>query len=1408
MLCAVVEAQQLPVVASIRHFSLEQGLPNKQVIALGQDRQGFMWVGTFNNAYRFDGHRFTPMPPLLRSTQQSVSPDVKFIQPDREGNLWFASNVVSDSRRQGVLKAGAVRPQQVEDAFNLPANARMELIYDFVPSAANWFQYVRTKSGTLWWHTGKGRFRKLYQHPALVGRFGQSLYETSQQTLLVGQPTSLSQANSSSELMELDSTGRIRQRHVLPMHLRPIWKDSTGNIYLQRLLDRNPPEAGTPPLQTFLYRLSPDGKLAPLPIGLDRDLFPRQAHPPFADLSISYDAHHNLFWICGPHVLLAWHEQKGIVFDLSKSGFSMESIQKFLYVFIDRTGAVWVCSTNGVLLLTLETNYFQRYLSQPATGNPTAVRQAIRGMMQLGNQLWVNARETQLVDLKTGKGQFVFQRAPASWTYALDLCPIVRDRDGTLWSGMQGLIRIDPKTYAYTPFALPAADNNCVTIWPDGYATLWVGQQQGISLFDTRRQVVRAFTRYNRFSELARSRVNGFFPDKRIGKVWITSSSGLYLLDTLKGIEARYSAQMAAPYSLPFDHITFVHPDPEQPTVYWLATSGGGLVRWDRRKGGYTSFTQKQGLSDNTLYAIYEDGHQRLWLPSNYGLMSFHRKTHQLQIYHTKDGIADEEFNLISHYRAPDGRLYVGGLNGVTAFYPDQIPTSKSSQAPLLLTQYQKLNTETGQMDNHFAEFREDSQIHLTASDRLFTLGFALLDYRYIGQARLWYRIKGWQDKWVVQDQLELRLNSLPAGSYTIQVRAQTSHGNWASPLLSVPVIVDKPVYLRAWFLLLCTLLLMVGIGVVFRWRNRQLMRDKIHLEAEVARRTAQIEEDKAIIERDKAIIEQQAADLQANVTLKSRFFANVSHELHTPLTLLLGPIQYLSRRVTDESAQQLLSVMNRNTNQLLTLVNDLLDLTRLDNQQAQLVEQPADLALLVRQTVNNFMTQAQYLGVYLYATGLDEAVWMPLDSPKMETVLRNLLANALHYTATGGTIQVQLSKTDKLAEIRVVDTGSGIHADDLPHIFERYFQSKQIDNPVRGGTGIGLALCQEYCTLWGGEIQVRSELGKGSAFTITYPDRRISEHVSVGPAKVIPPPSGELAIPALVRLNTREEMALLATGKSVLVVEDHVDMLLYIQTVLSPHYELLIARNGRQALDLLHQLTPDQLPDLIVSDIMMPEVDGMALVNALRTNTTFVHIPIILLTARVDLETRLQALRLGIADYLTKPFNETELLVRSQHLIERAEEQARLLNQLADEADLLAETTSDQDAVWIDTLQQLIRNNLTNPALTIHFLAETSSLSERQLYRRIRELTGLSPNQFIQEVRLQVAQELIKSQPKSMIKSIGYQVGYQNTSYFIRIYRERFGINPGERSHATASALYPKGPTKKRSAVESPKRM
>ncbi|MGA0557829.1 ATP-binding protein [Larkinella sp. VNQ87] len=1340
-----------PYIVKVQHYSLGEGLPNRGVLTIGQDKQGFIWIGTLDNAYRFDGFTFKTLPGQLTSTQ--LPPVIKNIHCDADGNLWFFKVWSHFQRQIDILAPGQQKPVAFEDFFHrkLPFD-----VQDYTNSAGFIDAPIRPtdplliphSDGSVWLHKGRGLFKRLYQHPA--GGIPQKILITPTNTVLFSYL--VSGKPKESELIEVSLAGEIRRRQHLPVEIYPVWVDSTNTIYLSRftrgiLIERS--ELTAQRVQPLLLKLHPDGTMTNLPITLPKGAFTDLLR--FNNGKTVYDSRRGLFWFIGKSSLIAWHPRQGVVFDLTASGFPVASLIDLNHLFIDRTGAIWVGTHNGFLLLTLEPNRFQRYSDIPSKPAPLPLL-STQGLVRIGDWLWVNAQGGLLLNLKTGSYRHLRRQSYG---------PAIRGFDNRIWTASNNsLLQIEPTTATVHthPITNFSTFNPCWAIWQDKQHNFWLGYDQGLSYFDVKTNRNEPFRRYNQFQELANNRINGFFPDSAIGGLWVATSSGLYQLDTVRGITARYSSQNSHPNQLPFDYIKFLHIDRHQPGIYWLATRGGGLIQWERKTGRWQQFNRDQGLSNNDIYSIHEDRNGHLWLPSNYGLMRFNKRTHQVQLFLPKDGIAHEEFNMTAHFQSADGQLFLGGLNGVTSFYPDQQAGEKPVIVPLLLTQYEQLNAQTGKRINYFPAFEREQKIVLPPENRSFSLSFALLDYRYGRQFRLSYRIVNWQDYWTSQLQRDIAISGLPPGEYQLQVRAQNPSGQWVSETLSIPITVLKPFYLQTWFLTLIILSLIGATIGFFQWRNHRLSQETKRLEEEVARRTAQIA-------NDKAVIEQQAADLQASATLKSRFFANVSHEFRTPLTLLLGPLSYLSKHLSDPVMVRLVASMDRNARQLLTMVSDLLDLSKLDENGIQLLKQPTDLAQLINQTVAMFHSQADYTGITLTAEGTTEPRWLLLDPAKVETVLKNLLANALRFTPSGGTITVRMHPPDSSIRIEVVDTGSGIHPDDLPHIFERYYQSKQPDAPLRGGTGIGLALVHDYCALWGGRLAVVSEPGQGSTFAFTHPYQPVE---AVEPQ---PLPSSEPLVPAV---SEEKLPAANPVAPRVLLVEDNTDMVTYLETILAPLYRLHITRNGREAWEWLPSQPEQNWPQLIVTDLMMPDMDGLALVDRIRRQPNLRTIPVLMLTARTSLDVKLEALRLGVADYVTKPFDQDELVTRINNLLERSQERLAW-QQTADEVN----PPPSQDDEWLVQIEQLVLKNLTNNTFQVGSLAEALNSSERQLYRRLKKATGFSPNQFMQEIRLQTAREWLENQRFATVKEACYAVGFQDAVYFSRLFLHRFGRYP-----------------------------
>ena len=1373
---APAQPGQPPYTVSSQHFSVEQGLPNRSVTHMAQDPQGFVWIGTLNSAYRFDGHRFVPLPPRPRQGHSQLTVYVDHIQTDPAGWTWFFEAQAGGHRTARIWLPGEQHPVSPEERFNrsLPTHSFMvaEGIgqrghTDTPPAPVILFT---TKGGVGYQHIGQGRFRQLYRHPEPVVVHYVRRTRNGTLFLTLADPT-----ETRFQLVELDSSGRLRRQVDLPKLLIPICTEADGRLYLyhaatNRDLPQQQTRLSAHQLDGFLYRLDPNGPLTAQPIPLPENPFPNPAEYVFYGSQIEYDSHHDLFWFMGNGVLFAWNPQRGILFDQTTLGLKATQIPFLSRLLVDRSGAVWLATGNGFLLINLEPNRFNRYLYK-SPNDVGGRQQATRGIVQQGNWLWINAQISWWVDLRTGQAQPVRQ----SKSTPADQSPAVGTADGGIWTAKYELYRIDPAQKRQTVYSLRGI-NSCSSIWPDGRRNLWLGYDGGISYFDVGQGKNRLFTRYNGFAELADNRVNGFFPDKQAGGVWVAASSGLYLLDTLRGIVARYSVEQPTPRHLPFNHITFVHPDPDQPGYYWLATLGGGLIRWHRASGRFRQFTQTNGLPNDNLYCLYMDhpvparrrDPNRLWFTTDYGLVSFNKQTGVCQTFLPRNGTTHEEFNLTSHLQAPDGRLFLGGLNGVMAFQPNDMPGEPTVKAPLVLSSYQQLDAKTGNMIDLTASYHPGQPIRIPPNSRVFALVFALLDYRYLNQTRLWYRIPGWQETWTEGSASDLRIHGLPPGDYELQARMRNLNNQWISDVLTVPLIVEAPFYQRWWFLLLSLLMIGKLIYLFVWWRHRRLLAEKRRLETEVARRTTQIESDKAIIEQDKAVIEQQAGQLRENALVKARFLANVTHEFRTPLTLLLGPLHRLSQRNTDPANAPLLAGMEHSARYLQQMVNDLLDLSRVDANQLRLNEQKTDLDALINQIVNDFAVHAQFGGISLTTVDTQQAIWMWLDGPKVQTVVRNLLANALRFTAAGGSVTLRLSREPGRVTLSVADTGSGIHPDDLPHIFDRYYQSCRPDAPLRGGTGIGLALCHDYCQLWNSELTVESRWGQGSTFTFVYPLVAVTK-----PLEEQPPTYAHLPAPTLPLVPSCGSDP---SRDRLLLVEDNPDMAAYLQTLLTPHYAVHTCREGREAWQWLTSQPTDQLPQLIVTDLMMPDMDGMGLLNLIQDRAVLRPIPVLMLTARTDQAVRLQALRLGVADYLTKPFDEEELLTRLHNLLERGHER-QLWRALPAPADAPPIQT---DQNWLQQIEQVILTRLADSTFQVTELAEAATMSQSQFYRQLKELTGLSPIQFVQEVRLQTARDWLENRRYETVKQVAHSVGFQKPSYFAQLFRQRFGITPG----------------------------
>ncbi|MEM7380379.1 MAG: ATP-binding protein, partial [Bacteroidota bacterium] len=531
---------------------------------------------------------------------------------------------------------------------------------------------------------------------------------------------------------------------------------------------------------------------------------------------------------------------------------------------------------------------------------------------------------------------------------------------------------------------------------------------------------------------------------------------------------------------------------------------------------------------------------------------------------------------------------------------------------------------------------------------------------------------------------------------------------------------------------------------------------------------------------------------------VKSRFFANISHELRTPLTLILGPLKtVLESEKPQEIQAKLLKIAHENGKTLLELVNEILDLTKLESGKLALNEEAVLLYPLLRRTFASFESYAESLGVdFALDYQANKKLQVELDTDKFQKIANNLLSNAFKFTPKNGKVLIVLEEEEHHLRLMVEDTGRGIHPNDLPYVFDRFYQTQRPKAQAEGGTGIGLALCMEYAKLFDAQLSVVSTLGQGSTFIFEFPKKELLHHLPEEASFVINNKkvetlraSSSTTIPStdqlLQTIVDEEAKGGVESRPHLLLVEDNQSLQDYLHLILEPYYHVKCAENGQAALTYLEGEMTDSLPSLIISDIMMPIMDGYQLLEKLKSSDTWRHIPVVMLTARAELADKLKALRIGVDDYLTKPFEEEELLARVANLLENFKERKDWLqnnDELTNDSSIPNSPVpilSIQDVEWLKVLEQVTRDYYQDATFNVERLTELLFMSRRQLQRRIKELTGLSPRQYIQEARMLEARQLLENRRKSSIKAVSFSVGIRDIKYFSQQFKKRFGKLP-----------------------------
>jgi len=1352
-------------------ISIQNGLPNATVMSICQDRRGFMWFATEGGLCRYDGHEIHVFEKREDDSTTISGTTITALCEDRAGVIWvgtmggglnafdpltgrftrYASRAgdtasLSDPSSQSIYedRAGYLwigtrhgLNRLVRDARGGVTITRMNSTAESPISLAHdWFQVVRDdEAGGYWLGTTKG----LYRSDPTMSRI---------------------------DRIRLD--GESRNAGSLDI-IAAITRDKQGNLWV-----------GTE--HGGLIRLDPKTYTSKR-YALDQRV---RRIPGEGVYAISEDPT-GFLWL-GMHDagLVAFDPKTEECVSFRNDPGNPRSLgnDAVWCIFQDDVQSLWV-GTMGGGISRIDRNRKQFYQLSHESGNPnslttnnvSAVFEDSRG------DVWIGTYGSGIDVLDKTHTHFKHfsrdNRNDRSLSHNY-IWSFYEDRHGRIWIGtLQGLNRYEPSTQSFRhDFFRRGATKKGVepevdVIGEDSEGAYWVGSFPGLG------RMTRQTERVELVSPLA---VWSILDEGKDHVVWFgteNSRDGLLKFNTQTLQSTRFANKPEDSTTISDNMVVILLRDFEDPkNILWVGTING-LNRFDKRTGTFRRILQKDGLPNGVVNSLAFDRRGRLWIGTNRGLSMLDTRTFRFRNYDVQDGIQGNESGTYGLCLTSSGEMFYGGSGGVTIFYPDSIRDNPHIP-PLVFTDFKITNKSVlpGAPGSPLVStITEAKQITLSYHDNMISFEFAALDYTMPAKNRYAYKMEGFDKEWIGSGNAHVATyTNLDPGTYTLRVKGSNNDGVWNEQGISLFITITPPWWKTAWAYGAYVLLAGTILFGFYRIRmNRLRLAHQVELE------------------------HLEAEKIQEVSRLKSRFFANISHEFRTPLTLILGPADQIAAVTKDESIREETGVIKRNAQRLLHLVNQLLDLSRFEAGQMKIRLQHADLVEIVSGVAASFESMAARRNIRYTIGRPGGPIVGWFDPDAIEKILTNLLSNAFKYTNDGGTVALGLQvmpsgqgdQKSQHVEITVTDSGIGIPSNLLERIFDRFYQVDDSHTREHEGVGIGLALTKELVTLHKGSISVQSKLGWGSTFTVHLPlgkERLEADEIggeeslrgtsAGGRTHPEAPPRVE---PQATEVEPESEDDLTAEADLlqrlpiVLIVEDNADMRHYIGRHLGGSYTLDNAADGAEGLERAIAT----VPDLIISDVMMPKMDGFELCRKLKQDERTSHIPIVLLTAKAERGHKIEGLETGADDYLTKPFDVKELTIRVKNLIEqRRKLRERFRSTVVIKPSELAVTSADEK--FLMKAIAAVEKHMAESNYDTEAMADELALSRMQLYRKLKALTGKSPHFFMRTLRLQRAADLLKKRTGN-VSEVGYDVGFSNPSNFARAFKEEFGVTPSE---------------------------
>jgi len=1334
-------------------YNTERGLSHNEVNCFLKDSQGFVWIGTANGLNRFDGNSFRVFKHIQGDSTTISDRRVNAIFEDPQGFVWINTQVGFDIY-DPVTERIDHNTDKAAQRLGLPD--------------ANFSRVIKTRSGDYWInHNRLGLLKFITRSKTLIKvKFSPSENSSEPAKRLISDFAEDTQGN----LWVVCDDGFLARVHTgtytLDVQSALLENRNPGNLSNHKIFVDDDGEPWVYVVRAALGAFYFDFKNNTL----------RTAKTSNADFRLSSNTVTSMvtgpdgrIWMGTDHGgINVVDKKRGTVSTMAFNPgdprtISQNSIQS---LYKDSTGMIWA-GTFKKGFCSYDKNIFKFSLIQHTPGDPRSLPFDDVNMFvedRTGN-LWLGMNGGGLVYFDRKKNTFrQYKNIPGDPTSLSNnvIVSMCLDKSNVLWIGTYfgGLNSFDGKTftrYLHDPTdPTSLIDDRVWEIFEDSQKRLWVGTlADGLDLFDRDK---KTFWHYQRLApnSVSSDYISAMLQDKQ-GNIWIGTANGIDVLIRQTGRFVHYANKPGVASSLSSDAVTSLAQD--NFGNIWIGTHEG-LNRFDARSNAFVSYDTRIGLPDNSILTIAVDKMQNLWLGTPKGLVhvNISRRlaglpvTFQVRTFNEVDGLQGRGFNENAALRLQSGEMVFGGANGFSIFDPKQI-TNERSAATVMLTDFQIFNksVQPGELfDGEALLTRSVSltdRIVLKYSQNVFTIEFAALNFLHPEKNHYQYTLEGFNEHWFEADNTrKVTYTNLDPGSYVFKVKMKEGG---ASTERSLRVTILPPFW-RTPLAYVLYFLVAVFALMIARWVLIERERMNFKLEQE----------------------RQYAQQLHELDMMKIRFFTNVSHEFRTPLTLMLTPLENLLKNIrSDHAVHRQLSLVHRNAQRLFNLVTQILDFKKLEVEETLFQPERGDIVRFLRQIAQTFSDLSEHKHIrYQFESELTSR-YADFDQDKLSKVMFNLLSNAFKFTPENGQVTVNLRVVDQdnseALEVSVADSGIGIPPDAQAKVFERFYQHPMPKNMMNQGSGIGLAIAWEFVKMHSGIIELESAVGKGSTFTVTLP---LPE--SPSPIRVLPAEDASIAMETAVEIELPVEKPV-KNKPLVLLVEDNDEFRIHLKEIFKKEYDILEAANGKTGLEI----TLEQIPDLIVSDVMMPEMDGIELCRIVKTDRRISHIPVVLLTARAEEEQQLQGYQTGADAYVTKPFRLDILQVRIANLIRRREQ---LQQQFQQHVEIRPSEVAIRslDEEFVTSAVKVVEANLSNAEFTVEELSEAMSMSRMYLYKKILSLTGKTPIEFIRIIRIRRGASLLEKSQLS-ISEIAYQIGFNNPKYFAKLFKEEFDMLP-----------------------------